>query len=95
MLGVEKGMVKKALAQMNRWFNAHIIEKNPIIVEEMMRYNQMHGRIKEHGARAKMVAGLYLRYGIFHKNPLLEFEKDSAASPFQKVNIPVKHRLRK
>lgn len=75
-------MMKRILTQMNRWFNACMIEKNPVIVEEMMRYNRTCGRIKDHRVRAKMVAGLYLRYGIFHRNPLQEFEERICKLPF-------------
>lgn len=75
-------MAKKFLSQLNQWFNASFIEKNPVIVEEMTRYNQTYGRIKDHRARAKMVAGLYLRYGILHRSPLREFEKRLCARPF-------------
>lgn len=73
---------KKMLSRINQWFNSSIIESNPVIVGEMMRYNRTHGRIKNHAARAKMVAGLYLRYGILHRNPLQEFEKRIGKMPF-------------
>ena len=41
-------MVKKFLSKLNQWFNACLIEKNPVIVEEMARYNQICGRIEDH-----------------------------------------------
>lgn len=75
-------MAKNILSRVNRWFNIHVIEKNPVIVEEMMRYNQTYGRIRDHRTRAKMVAGLYLRYGILHRMPLQEFEKSVCEKPF-------------
>lgn len=75
-------MAKNILSRVNRWFNIHVIEKNPVIVEEMMRYNQTYGRIRDHRTRAKMVAGLYLRYGILHRTPLQEFEKRVCKKPF-------------
>lgn len=68
-------MVKRIVLWMNRWFNTHMIEKNPVIVEEMRRYNYAYGRIENRAARAKMVAGMYLRYGILRRSPLHEFEK--------------------
>ena len=75
-------MVKKFLSKLNQWFNACLIEKNPVIVEEMARYNQTCGRIEDHRKRAKMVAGLYLRYGILHRSSLREFEKRLCTRPF-------------
>ena len=64
-------MVKKFLSKLNQWFNACLIEKNPVIVEEMARYNQICGRIEDHRKRAKMVAGLYLRYGILDRKSVV------------------------
>lgn len=75
-------MAKQVLLRLNQWFNTYFIERNPVIVEEMMRYNRMHGRIKDHGTRAKMVAGLYLRYGLLKRSPLQEFEKRICKLPF-------------
>lgn len=93
-------MADNILAWLNQWFNTCVIEKNPIIVEEMTRYNQMHGRIKNHRARAKMVAGLFLRYGILNRNPLQEFEKKIGRLPFpesryaRQISLPeIKARL--
>ena len=61
--------------KLNRVFNTCLIEKNQIVVGEMMRYNMRYGRISDRRTRARFVLGLYLKYGIAHKDPLRDFEK--------------------
>lgn len=63
------------IQRMNRLFNTCLIEKNPVIVGEMMRHNRRYGRPDDRHLRARLVLGLYLRYGILHKDPLQAFEK--------------------
>ena len=52
----------KLLHKMNQLFNTCLIEKNPVIVGEMMRHNRRYGRINDRRARAGLVLGLFLKY---------------------------------
>lgn len=75
------------IRKLNQLFNACLIEKNPVIVGEMMRYNQRYGRPDDRRSRARLVLGLYLKYGILHKHPLREFEKKACRMPFPESGI--------
>ena len=72
----------KLLHKMNQLFNTCLIEKNPVIVGEMMRHNRRYGRINDRRARAGLVLGLFLKYGVLHRDPLQEFERQTSSISF-------------